>query len=184
MQYATASSVFAASRGPSIGCKKKCLKPQPLKLHWDRTHLRINQLQLVSAALHQSCASLGAHANPVQSRRRRNRSIGFHRNLKSARMQRLNQGRIHLQQRLAARANHKPLASAPSSGHLCATAAASASAESNFPPPAPSTPTNSVSQNRHTAVARSASRPDHKLHPANRQNTAARPACAPSPCSV
>ena len=35
-----------------------------------------------------------------------------------------------------------------------------------------------MSQNLHTAVARSSSRPVHKLHPANRQNTAALPAWA------
>ena len=42
----------------------------------------------------------------------------------------------------------------------------------------------SVSQNRQIASARSASRPDQRLHPAKRQKTAARPVCAPSPCSV
>jgi hypothetical protein len=59
------------------------------------------------------------------------------------------------------------------------TASASASADANRPPPSPPMPTNDVSQKRHTAVARSASRPLHRLHPANRQNTAAWPACAP-----
>ena len=34
------------------------------------------------------------------------------------------------------------------------------------------------------AVARSASRPLHRLQPAKRQNTAGRPAFAPSPCKV
>ena len=34
------------------------------------------------------------------------------------------------------------------------------------------------------APARSCSRPDHRLQPANRQNTAGRPAWKPSPCRV
>ena len=41
-----------------------------------------------------------------------------------------------------------------------------------------------MSQNRQAAEARSASRPLHRLQPAKRQNTAARPAWAPSPCRV
>ena len=48
----------------------------------------------------------------------------------------------------------------------------------------PSVPTKSVSQNWQVARCRSCSRPVHRLHPANRQNTAGRPACTPSPCSV
>jgi hypothetical protein len=65
-----------------------------------------------------------------------------------------------------------------------ATAAASAAASAKRPPPVPSVPTKSVSQKRHAASARSVSRPDHRLQPANRQNTAGRPARAPSPCNV
>jgi hypothetical protein len=53
-----------------------------------------------------------------------------------------------------------------------------------LPPPCPSTPTKSVSQNRQTALDRSFSRLDQRLHPENRQNTAARPVWAPSPCRV
>ena len=62
-------------------------------------------------------------------------------------------------------------------------AAAKAAAVANFPPSGP-VPTKSVSQNVHTASARSASRPVHRLHPLNRQNTAGRPLFAPSPWSV
>jgi transposase len=60
--------------------------------------------------------------------------------------------------------------------HVSLMALARASAVSNFPPPMPSVPTNSVSQNLHTALGLSASRPDQRLQPAKRQNTAARPA--------
>src|ERR1700721_2465121 len=45
-------------------------------------------------------------------------------------------------------------------------------------------PTKSVSQKLQAASARSSSRPDHRLHPAKRQNTDGRPVNAPSPCSV
>ena len=70
------------------------------------------------------------------------------------------------------------------SPHAAATASASAPPRANLPPPGPSVPTKSVSQNWHTALARSTSRPLHKLHPAKRKNTARLPACIPSPCSV
>src|SRR6185437_8692164 len=70
-----------------------------------------------------------------------------------------------------------------SCGQRAATASASASAVANLPPSAP-TPTKSVSQKSHTADARSASRPVQRLHPANRQNTAALPEFAPSPWRV
>src|SRR5207245_9431027 len=71
----------------------------------------------------------------------------------------------------------------PVDGQHRATASASAPAESNLPPSGP-TPTKSVSQNRQTARARSASRPLHKLQPENRQKTAGRPVWNPSPWSV
>src|SRR6202023_3551503 len=60
----------------------------------------------------------------------------------------------------------------------------SASTSAKLPPPVPFTPTKSVSQKRHTAPARSFSWPDHRLQPEKRQNTAARPAFAPSSCNV
>src|SRR5260363_400412 len=69
-------------------------------------------------------------------------------------------------------------------GHSAAIIAASASAVLYLPPFSPSSPTKSVSQKRHIAPARSSSRPDHRLHPANRHHTAERPAFAPSPCNV
>ncbi|MNT41912.1 hypothetical protein D3C72_1782960 [compost metagenome] len=58
------------------------------------------------------------------------------------------------------------------------------SAVANLPPPSPSVPMKSVSQKVQAALARSLSRPVQRLQPANRQNTAARPAWAPSPCRV
>ena len=60
-------------------------------------------------------------------------------------------------------------------GQVFAIAAAKVSAVSKRPPPVPSVPTKSVSQNWHTALLRSSSRPDQRLQPANRQKTAGRP---------
>src|SRR3546814_7311752 len=54
-----------------------------------------------------------------------------------------------------------------------AAAAASAPGVSNLPPSGP-TPTKSVSQKVQSAVARSSSRPDQRLHPEKRRNTAGR----------
>jgi hypothetical protein len=65
-----------------------------------------------------------------------------------------------------------------------AIAEAKAAASANLPPPSPSVPTNSVSQKRHSALARSSSRPLQRLQPEKRQKTAGRPARRPSPCSV
>jgi hypothetical protein len=45
-------------------------------------------------------------------------------------------------------------------------------------------PTKSVSQNLHTALLRSSSRPLHRLQPAKRRNTARGRHAPPSPCSV
>ncbi len=69
-------------------------------------------------------------------------------------------------------------------GQVAATASAKASAVAKIPPPGPSVPTKSVSQNWQTALARCSSRPLHRLQRAKRQNTATRPVLAPSPCSV
>src|SRR5439155_13729219 len=55
---------------------------------------------------------------------------------------------------------------------------ASSLALPNLPPSGP-VPTKSVSQNWQTARDLSSSRPDQRLQPEKRQNTAARPVCAP-----
>src|SRR5258708_2086298 len=69
-------------------------------------------------------------------------------------------------------------------GQVLATARDKSLALANRPPPAPSVPTKDVSQNLQMAVARSFSRPDHRLQPAKRQKTAGRPTFLPSPCKV
>ena len=52
---------------------------------------------------------------------------------------------------------------------------ASAPAVAKVPPPGPSVPTKSVSQNWQIAEARSRSRPLQRLQPVNRKKTAGRP---------
>jgi len=89
----------------------------------------------------------------------------------------LQQGFVQLQQRLAAGEDDVAV------GGVLAPAARPA-ASANLPPPWPSVPTKSVSQKVQAAPARSLSRPVQRLQPAKRQKTAARPACAPSPCRV
>ena len=71
--------------------------------------------------------------------------------------------------------------------HALSTASARAPAVSNHPPPGPSVPTKSVSHHAEQPPGpfdRSGSRPVQRLQPVNRRNTAGRPACMPSPCSV
>ena len=66
-------------------------------------------------------------------------------------------------------------------GQVFATTSASSTADTKEPPPGPSVPTKSVSQNWQMALPLSASRPDQRLQPAKRQKTAGRPTFAPSP---
>jgi hypothetical protein len=61
-----------------------------------------------------------------------------------------------------------------------ATPAAKSHALENLVPPGPSTPTISVSQYWQIAWARSISRPEQRLHPEKRQNTARGSVFAPS----
>src|SRR5262249_2503909 len=67
---------------------------------------------------------------------------------------------------------------------VSAMAPASSAGVRKRAPPGPSVPTKSVSQNEQVALPRSLSRPFHRLQPANRQKTAARPVWPPSPCRV
>jgi len=68
-------------------------------------------------------------------------------------------------------------------GHNSAIHLAKKELSSYFPPFSPPVPTKSVSQKEHSAVKRSDSRPDQRLHPEKRQKTAGRPLWAPSPCN-
>ena len=83
--------------------------------------LRPHQLELLALALHPGRTGLGAHANPVNARRRRQAAIGFHGNLETLRVQRVNQVGVHLQQGLAAGQHHKAVGAVtrgPQGGNL------------------------------------------------------------------
>ena len=76
---------------------------QPRQIFAVAARLWPNQLQFIAMRLHQFAASLGAHANPVNRRQHRQSAIGFHRNGKAARVQRIAQRLIDLQHRFPAR---------------------------------------------------------------------------------
>src|ERR1700722_14732925 len=67
--------------------------------------LRIDQLQLISATLLKPCAGLWADANPTESGRNGDGSVGLNGNFKTAGVQRIDEFIVELQQWLAARAN-------------------------------------------------------------------------------
>ena len=174
----------AASRSAqSIGCTRK----------WSKSQLS-SSAGSIPACGHTSFSSLPLRwttsvpalgLTQIQSipARRRQCPVRFDRDPEAARMQRVDQRRVELQHGLAA--GDRPPAARPRPppqrfdlvrqrfGRLA-----------NLPPPSPSVPTKSVSQKRHCAVARSCSRPLHRLQPAKRRNTARLPDCTPSPCSV
>ena len=145
-----------------------------------KARLRPHQLELMALALHPGGAGFGADAEPVDAFGRGDAATAISKpwacKASISAVSTCNKGSppVSTTKRWAA----KP------AGHRAAIWAARAAALSKRPPSVPSVPTKSVSQKRQTALARSCSRPDHKLHPAKRQNTAGRPACAPSPCKV
>src|SRR5205085_6687670 len=67
--------------------------------------LRKDQLQLRARTLHQRRAGLRAHADPADAGRRRDRAIRLDRDLESFPMERVDQWRVELEQRLAPRAD-------------------------------------------------------------------------------
>src|SRR5258707_5190870 len=68
--------------------------------------LRVDELQFMPAPDQKLGAGFRAYANPVHAVRRNNRSVGLDADRKSACMQRIDQGDVHLQQRLAAGQHH------------------------------------------------------------------------------
>ena len=110
-------------------------------------------------------------------------AVGLDGDLEAGGVQRVDELVVELQQSARRRCRRRSRG-AGRRARTTRTWAASASAPRNVPPPGPSVPTKSVSQNRHTAVARCSSRPVQRLQPVKRQNTAGRPAWAPSPCRV
>jgi hypothetical protein len=172
------ASVLSHSR-PIHRLKKEMVKRHILKQLRHRSRLRKYKLQFAAGCLNERRASFRAHANPIDTMRRNSRPVRFDSNRKSSRVNCVEKLLVDLKQRLSTSANDKSVAIGITSprvrdciGQLFGVA--------NFPPSGP-TPTKSVSQNWHTALERSSSRPVQRLQPLNRQNTAALPEFAPSP---
>src|SRR5215217_2988766 len=161
--------------------QKESLERQVCKSFRRGVVLWKDELELVAFDDREFAIRFQADADPVDSGRRHDCPVGLHGDLEATPMEGLDQRGVHLQQGLSAR-TQKRWPSPPV--HSRSIASARSSALLYRPPLLPSVPTKSVSQNLHAAVARSASRPDQRLQPAKRQNTAGRPACAPSPCRV
>ena len=117
------------------------------------------QADFVALPLHQVRARLRAHADPIQTGRRLDRAVGLDRYFEAGLVQRGDRALVELQQRLSARADDQRVLTSSRIAWISR----------------PSVPTNSVSQNGHTADSRSFSWPDHRLQPAKRRNTAGRP---------
>ncbi|AFK63211.1 hypothetical protein TKWG_16290 [Advenella kashmirensis WT001] len=175
MIHAVLHRVFSGGQAtrPVHGLQEKMRKIQGFKALRRGIRLQKDKFQFVALRLNQWIVALRAHTDPVDSRRCGQRAIGFYGNLEAFGMDRVDKSDIQLQQRFAAgKYNIARTAFGP---QVLASVVARVAALANLPPPMPLVPTKSVSQNVQAAVARSISRPDHKLHPANRQKTAARP---------
>jgi hypothetical protein len=179
----TASSVFAPDPAHPSAAKRNA-ESQPLKLVSGSHPPADTPASARPAPLHQLRSLPSGSRTPNPARRRRDRPIRLHRNLKSARMQRINQRSsscssgsppVHTTNRFRAESPAATSRDQPPPPAL---------RRLKLPPPTPSTPTKSVSQNLQIAVARSASRPDHKIASRKPAEHRRAPACAPSPCSV
>ena len=95
-------------------------------------------------------------------------------------MKRVDQCSVELKHRLAARDHHQPvlLASAPQIVNMRRKLIGAAELAAAFAVRADEIGIAEAA----LRFARSCSRPDHRLHPAKRRNTARLPACTPSPC--
>src|SRR5437879_3475250 len=108
------------------------------------TSLREHELQLIAAFHDERRAGLGADADPVDAVGHRLRAVRFDRDAKPALVQRLEQRRIELQERLAAGADDEAVlldALRPRREDCLGEQGALA----KRPPPGPSVPTKSVS---------------------------------------
>src|SRR3954454_21697170 len=85
------------------------MEVEPGKIERVEPDLRYDDLQLVPAGYHERRIGPWADADPVDARRRNDRAVGLDRDLEAAPVQRLDQRRIELQQRLTASADDKPV---------------------------------------------------------------------------
>src|SRR6185295_2749553 len=86
--------------------QRKPFEIEPRKIFRRGAGLRIHQLQFVAAAHHEASAGFRADADPVHPVGRFDRPVGLDADGEAARMQRIDEGRIDLQQRLAAGQDH------------------------------------------------------------------------------
>src|SRR5579872_7125198 len=73
-----------------------------------RIRLRKDQFQFIAAGNFEACARLRADANPIDARRRRQRTVGLDRDPKAAIMQRADESLVELEQWLSAREHAQP----------------------------------------------------------------------------
>jgi hypothetical protein len=99
-------------RRPIHGLQREALEAKPGESFGRRIGLRVDELHLVPGADAQLGAGLRAHADPVEARRRLDGAVGLDRDREAARMQRFEQRRVDLQQRLAP-GDHHVTVSAP-----------------------------------------------------------------------
>ena len=142
-QYRAAASRFSRWFGPSMGWRKKCWNFNRSK--WPaarRSAGRRASTRCLRAAREERRPSGSRKSSRCP--RSRARSIGLQRHREAASVKRIDQGRVELQRRLAAGANHIGLAGRAStvSCQIRSTASASISALSNLPPPGRHTPRN------------------------------------------
>src|SRR5580704_4105739 len=177
-----AAAVFAARSSPSIGCSQKCEKASPHNVSGCRpccgkTSFSSDPAFAMSGApafgLTQSQSRPGGGARVPLVSTAISKPLAWTAQISAASSCNKGSPPVNTINRSVL-----PPIQAPS------IAVARASAPAKLPPPVPSNPTKSVSQKRQTARPRSFSWPDQRLQPEKRQNTAARPAFAPSPCNV
>src|ERR1039458_4866972 len=94
---------------PVHGLQKEIPERQVLKLVWLRAGLRVDQLQLIAAALLETCAGLGAHTNPIEAPRSLNGSVCLHSYLEAASVQSINQLGVDLKKRFTPCANYETI---------------------------------------------------------------------------
>ena len=73
---------------------------QPGEFLGRRVLLRIDQLELAAARLHEWRASLGTHADPIEGPRRGTSAVGFDSDVESALVERIDQRVVELEERL------------------------------------------------------------------------------------
>ena len=174
-QYSIARAVFSARRAVHR-LQEEVLKGEVGEALGRSIGLRIDQLQLVAAALSSSASALGL--TQIQSMPAGgDGAVGLDGDLETAAWSASISAVIELQQRLAAGAARR--SGRHGAGPLRGNGFGELVGGRKPAATVPSMPTKSVSQNVQTAVARSCSRPLQRLQPAKRRKTAGRPAARP-----